>query len=130
MKETSCPNCGYPDTKNGQHFKGIHDPYLNCPHCNYLVTPTVEKTKKFVEEKLREQLKGFVGMLGIEARQKIEDAVQKVLEDFSNTGRIPTFEVTVKQEGDRTVLVGTFQPFTRKGDIVGEDHGSTGRWRS
>ena len=119
-KQTDCPNCGYPDTKNGQHFKGIHDPYVNCPVCNYLVTPAVgvtpldtveqavEKTKKFIAEQLREQLKGLVGAMGTdEARQKVEAAIRAVLAGFSDAGLLPTFEVTVRQEGDKTVLTGT-----------------------
>lgn len=30
-----CPSCGYPDTKDGQHFKGIYEIDQRCPHCGY-----------------------------------------------------------------------------------------------
>jgi hypothetical protein len=28
-----CPHCGYPDTYDGQHFKGIYEHNKPCPHC-------------------------------------------------------------------------------------------------
>jgi len=35
MSNNQCPECGYPDTKDGQHFKGIYNPQLPCDHCKY-----------------------------------------------------------------------------------------------
>lgn len=32
---TQCPKCGYPDTKDGQHFKGIYTSGMPCPHCQF-----------------------------------------------------------------------------------------------
>jgi len=29
-----CPKCGYPDTFDGQHFKGIYTPGEPCSHCD------------------------------------------------------------------------------------------------
>lgn len=28
-----CPGCGYPDTKDGKHYKGIYTRGEMCPHC-------------------------------------------------------------------------------------------------
>jgi hypothetical protein len=99
VNETSCPNCGYPDTKDGQHFKGIYSSGMPCPYCQYfqgrmppesprvslndkLHSERVEKALELVVEKMREGLKGFIGQPNTEE--------------------------------------------TRKGDIVGETHGMTG----
>lgn len=30
-----CPECGYPDTKDGQHFKGIYTSEVPCPRCQF-----------------------------------------------------------------------------------------------
>lgn len=30
-----CPECGYPDTHDGRHFKGLYDPAKPCSHCGY-----------------------------------------------------------------------------------------------
>lgn len=33
VKPSGCPNCGYPDTKDGKHFKGIYRTGAPCDHC-------------------------------------------------------------------------------------------------
>lgn len=35
MSNNQCPECGYPDTKDGQHFKGIYTSGMPCPHCQF-----------------------------------------------------------------------------------------------
>lgn len=35
MSSKQCPECGYPDTKDGQHFKGIYKSGMPCPHCQF-----------------------------------------------------------------------------------------------
>lgn len=35
MSNNQCPECGYPDTKDGQHFKGIYASGMPCPHCQF-----------------------------------------------------------------------------------------------
>jgi hypothetical protein len=33
MPTNKCPGCGYPDTTDGAHYKGIYTPGRQCPHC-------------------------------------------------------------------------------------------------
>lgn len=30
-----CPNCGYPKTRDGQHYKGSYTPGKMCQHCGH-----------------------------------------------------------------------------------------------
>lgn len=61
MSNNQCPECGYPDTKDGQHFKGIYNPQLPCDHCKY--EPGKRKLDDIVEEMLTEHLKTRKGIL-------------------------------------------------------------------
>jgi hypothetical protein len=38
-----CPSCGYPDTKDGKHYKRIYTPGKECPQCKLTVQPPTQK---------------------------------------------------------------------------------------
>lgn len=38
-----CPSCGYPDTRDGKHYKGIFTPGKECPGCKLTWQPPKQK---------------------------------------------------------------------------------------
>ena len=52
-----CPKCGYPDTFDGEHYKGIYTPGKKCSNCEFIdvdnaFSPSV---RELVDEMLSEK---------------------------------------------------------------------------
>lgn len=63
MSNNQCLECGYPDTKDGQHFKGIYMSSMPCPHCGYFVgRVTIEEQ---LQKVLAEKFKTRTGLLDV-----------------------------------------------------------------
>lgn len=78
----SCPMCGYPDTEDGQHFKGIYTFEKPCPHCRFSEVPPDPRLSDL----------GIYRRLKLEARQHIREAF---LAKYVDLAEIPPGQLVV-----------------------------------
>ncbi len=59
---SGCPNCGYPDTFDGEHYKGLYVKGQKCDHCGFQ-DPSVMLFDTFLTAKLQDP-KNLPALLG------------------------------------------------------------------
>lgn len=50
MNRPDCPNCGYPNTRDGFRYRGTYRPGTMCQHCGHYEIRTPEPKSETVPE--------------------------------------------------------------------------------